>query len=57
MTFDGTGAYQLSPTSELPNRNFCAFEPYDTVSISDGSLTLDPANPITIDAYYCYPGA
>ena len=57
VTFDGTGAYQLSPTSELPNRNFCAFEPYDTVSISDGSLTLDPANPIAIDAYYCYPGA
>jgi hypothetical protein len=57
VTFDGSGAYQLTPTSELPNRNFCAFEPYDSVSISNGALTLDPANPIAIDAYYCYPGA
>jgi hypothetical protein len=57
VTFDGSGAYRLSPTSELPNRNFCAFEPYGTVSIADGAVTLDPANPIAIDAYYCYPGA
>jgi hypothetical protein len=56
-TFDGAGAYQISPTSELPDRNFCAFEPYGTISISDGSVTLDPANPIAMDAYYCYPGA
>jgi hypothetical protein len=57
VTFDGSGAYQLSPTSELPNRNFCAFAPYGTVSSSDGALTLDPAAPIAMDAYYCYPGA
>jgi hypothetical protein len=57
VTYDGSGAYQLTPTSELPNRTFCAFEPYGTVSITDGVLTLDAANPIAIDAYYCYPGA
>jgi hypothetical protein len=22
-----------------------------------GPLTLDPANPVTLDAFYCYPGA
>lgn len=56
-TFDGSGVYQLTPISELPDRVFCAFEPYDTVSIADGTITLDSANPVAIDAYYCYPGA
>jgi hypothetical protein len=55
VTFDGSGDYQLTPVSELPDRVFCAFEPYDAVS--NGAVTLDPAAPIALDAYYCYPGA
>lgn len=55
VTFDGSGDYQLTPVSELPDRVFCAFEPYD--AISNGAVALDPAAPIALDAYYCYPGA
>ncbi len=57
VTFDGSGAFELEPTSELPDRNFCTFEPSGVVSNVDGALSLDPANPLTVDAYYCYPGA
>lgn len=54
-TFDGAGDYQLVAISEVDDRVFCAYEPYDLAA--NGQLTLDPANPIAIDAYYCYPGA
>ena len=54
-SFDEAGVYQLTAVSEVENRVFCAFEPYD--AMSDGQLTLDPGNPIALDAYYCYPGA
>lgn len=54
-SFDEAGVYQLTAASEVENRVFCAFEPYDLV-VND-QLDLDPAHPIAIDAYYCYPGA
>ena len=54
-TFEGQGEFQLEPVSTLDDRVFCGFH-----SSSDPvatPLTLDPANPLAIDAYYCYPGA
>lgn len=54
-TFYGDGIYRLTAVSELDDRVFCAFEPYDVVI--DDQLDLDPARPIAIDAYFCYPGA
>jgi hypothetical protein len=54
-TFDGAGTYQIEPVSILEDRVFCGFHT-DTGEQVD-SLTLDPANPLTVDAYYCYPGA
>lgn len=54
-TFDGSGAYHLEAISTLENREFCGFDPHTTTAGAD--LTLDPATPLAIDAYYCYPGA
>lgn len=55
VIFDGTGDVQLTATTTLPDRDFCAFEP--TGVFAGGILALDPATPIALDAYYCYPGA
>lgn len=54
-TFDGSGDVQIAAVTELHDRNFCTFEPSD--ASTNGALTLDPANPTAIEAYYCYPGA
>ncbi len=54
-TFDGEGAFQIEPVSELDDRVFCAFQT-DSNENTD-QLTLDLANPVSLDAYYCYPGA
>lgn len=54
-TFDGVGEFQIEPITPLDDRVFCTFEPASG-AIGE-SLTLDPAKPITLDAYYCYPGA
>lgn len=54
-TFDGEGAFQIEPVSELDDRVFCTFQT-DTNENTD-LLTLDLTNPMTLDAYYCYPGA
>ena len=54
-TFDGTGDYTIEFVSELPDRVTCG------IFVPDGprssTVTLDPANPVTLDAFYCYPGA
>lgn len=55
-TFDGEGTFQIEPVTELSDRVFCSFQITES-SGSVESLTLDPTNPIAIDAYYCYPGA
>jgi len=55
VAFDGSGAYHLEASSTLENREFCGFDPHTTTSGAD--LTLDPATPLAIDAWYCYPGA
>jgi hypothetical protein len=54
-TFDGEGEFQLEAVSDLEDRDFCGFHTGsgDTTS----TLTLDTANPLALDAYYCYPGA
>lgn len=54
-TFDGAGDYRIEAVSELPDREFCSFDHADPVT--GGQITLDPANPIELEAYYCYPGA
>lgn len=54
-SFDGSGTFQIEALSELDDRVFCSFLS-ETAGAVD-SLTLDPASPIAIDAYYCYPGA
>ena len=54
-TFDGEGTFQIEAVSELEDRVFCSFQP--SSDAASGSLTLDPAHPITLEAYYCYPGA
>ena len=54
-TFDGQGEFQMEPVSELDDRVFCGFQ--TSTDQVTGPLTLDPANPIAFDAYYCYPGA
>ena len=54
-TFDGEGVFQIEARSELDDRVFCGFHT-DSGDTAD-AFTLDPANPISLDAYYCYPGA
>lgn len=54
-TFDGTGGYTIELVSTLPDRVTCGIH---TPGGASGTLViLDPANPIALDAYYCYPGA
>ncbi len=54
-TFDGAGEFQIEPVSALEDRVFCGFQP--ATNSANDALTLDPSNPIALDAYYCYPGA
>ena len=54
-TFDGVGTFQIEPVSDLDDRVFCSF--LTGSGDAAGTLTLDPASPLTLDAYYCYPGA
>ena len=54
-TFDGEGEYQIEAITELADRDFCGFE--SDLSGSGDLLILDASNPLTLDAYYCYPGA
>ena len=54
-TFDGEGDFQIELVSELDDRVTCGIFAPDGVPSS--SLTLDPENAISIEAYYCYPGA
>ncbi len=53
--FDGEGEYSIELVSELKDRVTCGILTPDGAPGS--TLTLDPANPIFIEAYYCYPGA
>lgn len=54
-TFDGEGEFLIEPVTDLPDRVFCAVQagPAETPN----PLTLDAANPVVLDAFYCYPGA
>lgn len=54
-TFDGTGDYQIEAVSELDDRVTCGI--LSGTSNVDGPITLDPASPLALDAFYCYPGA
>lgn len=54
-TFDGEGDFQIELVSELDDRVTCGVFTPDGAPIP--SLTLDPENPVVVEAYYCYPGA
>jgi hypothetical protein len=54
-TYDGTGRYQIEAVSEIEDRDFCGFQT-PSGDIPE-SLALDPAQPVTLEAFYCYPGA
>ena len=54
-TFDGAGTYTVEAISDLPERTTCGI--YNPGGSPITSVALDPANPSTLEVYYCYPGA